>query len=68
MSDFLIRMAGHIEGLDDQTIDSLEADLPRIQKIIVLARKIRPDVAEMIVEWEKVGPHIQRALTELGKG
>ena len=63
--DFLIKMAGQVEGIDDATIAAIEADLPKVQEIIDIAKSIRPQVLQMMALWQGISPDIQKALSEI---
>jgi hypothetical protein len=66
MNEFLIGIAGHAIGLDDATLEKLEADIPKFSQIISIYRKIRPDILQMESIAASIAPEVQTALKEIG--
>jgi hypothetical protein len=79
MSNFLLEMAGHAEGLSDAQIAKLEADAPGIAALVhtlrenaplfqqwdVLYENAKPLLAQSQALYEKSKPLIAQALAEL---
>lgn len=66
MNEFLMGMAGHAIGLDDATLEKLEADIPKFGQMLSIYRKIRPDILQMESIAASIAPEVQNALKEIG--
>ena len=66
MNEFLMGMAGHAIGLDDATLEKLEADIPKFGQMVAIYRKIRPDIEQLESIAASIAPEVQTALKEIG--
>ncbi len=63
--NFLLHIAGHLEGLSDEQINRLEGDIPYIRALVAIAQKAKPLIAQANDTFAKIAPDIQLLLTKL---
>jgi hypothetical protein len=67
MSDFLINMAAHMEGLDDAQIAQVEAAIPVAQKMIDHIVANQTLFETLLADWKVVGPAVQIVIDAIAK-
>jgi hypothetical protein len=65
VSNFLLEIAGHAEGLSDPQIAKLEADAPGIAAFVHLLVEAKPLIQQAQALYEKAKPTIAAVLAEL---
>ena len=66
MNQFLLGLGGHAIGLDDATLEKLEADIPKFGQMVAIYRKIRPDIEQLEILASSVAPEVQDAFKQIG--
>jgi hypothetical protein len=65
VSDFIVAMAGHMEGFTDDQIAQIEAAVPNAQALIALIQKNEPTITQALMLAQKLVPVANMVLTVL---
>lgn len=72
MSSVLLDIAGHLEGLSEEQIARVEADIPSIRQLVAISQKARPliEQAEPLLDqaskiWATIAPDAESVLATI---
>lgn len=59
--DWIIKMIGHFEGLDDNQLAQIEQTLPAFKQLIDTSIKLKPTVEKLLPLYQQASPIIAEA-------
>jgi len=67
MSDFLLGLAGHFEGLNDDQIAKIEAVIPVAESMIAKVVANQALFTELLNDWGRIGPVVLMAVNAISQ-